>query len=191
MPGYDTLRVGREGALATLTLNRPESLNAWNAQLAQELCAAVAELGADASVRAVTITGAGRAFSAGADVNEGFPDGPDGHWDIHTRLVGVHHPIITGIREMPKPVIAAVNGPAVGIGCSLALCSDLIIAAESAYFLLAFVNIGLVPDGGSSLLVPSRVGFTRAAEMAMLGERVAARQALEWGLINLVWPDEE
>jgi 2-(1,2-epoxy-1,2-dihydrophenyl)acetyl-CoA isomerase len=102
-----------------------------------------------------------------------------------------YHPLILGVREMPKPVVAAVNGAAAGIGLSLALACDLVIAAESAYFLLAFVNIGLVPDGGSSLLVPTRVGFARAAEMAMLGERIAARQAQEWGLINQVWPDEE
>ena len=92
---------------------------------------------------------------------------------------------------MPKPVVAAVNGAAAGIGLSLALACDLVVAAESAYFLLAFVNIGLVPDGGSSLLVPARVGFARAAEMAMLGERVGAHQALDWGLINQVWPDGE
>jgi 2-(1,2-epoxy-1,2-dihydrophenyl)acetyl-CoA isomerase len=90
---------------------------------------------------------------------------------------------------MPKPVIAAVNGPAVGIGCSLALCSDLILAAESAYFLLAFVNIGLVPDGGSSLFLPTRVGMARATELSMLGERLGAAQALQWGLINRVVPD--
>jgi 2-(1,2-epoxy-1,2-dihydrophenyl)acetyl-CoA isomerase len=102
-----------------------------------------------------------------------------------------YHPIIETIREMPKPVLAAVNGPAVGIGCSLALAADLVIAAESAYFLLAFVNIGLVPDGGSSVLVPSRVGFTRAAQMALLGERVGAAQALEWGLVNRVVGDAE
>jgi 2-(1,2-epoxy-1,2-dihydrophenyl)acetyl-CoA isomerase len=92
---------------------------------------------------------------------------------------------------MPKPVIAAVNGPAAGIGLSLALACDLVVAAESAFFQLAFVNIGLVPDGGSSLLVPSRVGFTRAAELALLGERLGARTALEWGLINRVWPDAD
>jgi 2-(1,2-epoxy-1,2-dihydrophenyl)acetyl-CoA isomerase len=92
---------------------------------------------------------------------------------------------------MPKPVVAAVNGPAVGIGLSLALAADLVIARESAYFLLAFVNIGLVPDGGSSLFVPERVGFARATEMAMLGERVSARQALDWGLINRVAADDE
>jgi 2-(1,2-epoxy-1,2-dihydrophenyl)acetyl-CoA isomerase len=92
---------------------------------------------------------------------------------------------------MPKPVVAAVNGPAVGIGCSLALACDLIVAAESAYFLLAFVNIGLVPDGGSTAFLPARVGYARAAEMAMLGERVPAPQALDWGLVNQVVPDDQ
>jgi 2-(1,2-epoxy-1,2-dihydrophenyl)acetyl-CoA isomerase len=95
-----------------------------------------------------------------------------------------------GIRELPKPVVAGVNGPAVGIGCSLALCSDLIVAAESAYFLLAFVNIGLVPDGGSSLFLPTRIGMARATELSMLGERLPAAKALEWGLINRVVPDD-
>ncbi len=101
-----------------------------------------------------------------------------------------YHPIMHAIREMEKPVVAAVNGGAVGIGCSLALCCDLVLAAQSAYFLLAFVNIGLVPDGGSSLFVPTRVGMARAAEMAMLGERVSAAQALDWGLVNRVFADE-
>jgi 2-(1,2-epoxy-1,2-dihydrophenyl)acetyl-CoA isomerase len=92
---------------------------------------------------------------------------------------------------MPKPVVAGVNGAAAGVGCSLALACDLVVAKESAYLLLAFVNIGLMPDGGSTLLIPTRVGFTRAAEMALLGERVPAPQALEWGLINRVHPDDE
>jgi 2-(1,2-epoxy-1,2-dihydrophenyl)acetyl-CoA isomerase len=138
------------------------------------------------------IRGSGRGFSSGADLRDisGRELTPDGHPDVRTTLMERYHPIITGIRRMPKPVLAAVHGPAVGIGCSLALVCDLILASESAYFLLAFVNIGLVPDGGSSLLVPSRVGFTRAAEMAMLGERVPAPQALEWGLINRVAADD-
>jgi 2-(1,2-epoxy-1,2-dihydrophenyl)acetyl-CoA isomerase len=151
----------------------------------------VREAAADAAVRAVVVTGAGRAFSSGADLKAGFEPTADGAPDVRTRLTQRYHPIITGIRRMPKPVVAAVNGPAVGIGCSLALACDLVLAAESAYFLLAFVNIGLVPDGGSSVLVPERIGFARAAEMAMLGERVPARQALEWGLVNRVVPDAE
>jgi 2-(1,2-epoxy-1,2-dihydrophenyl)acetyl-CoA isomerase len=102
-----------------------------------------------------------------------------------------YHPIVTAIREMPKPVISAVNGPAAGAGLSLALAADLVVARESAYFLLAFVNIGLVPDGGSSLFVPARIGFARAAEMAMLGEPVPAARAAEIGLINAAYPDDE
>jgi len=187
----ETLELTRESGVGTLTLARPDALNAWNEQLACELADTVAQLAEDRSVRAVLITGRGRAFSAGADVREGFPSAPAGHWDIHTRLVDVHHPIITGIREMPKPVIAAVNGPAAGIGCSLALACDLVIAAESAYFMLAFVKIGLAPDGGASAFVPVRAGLGRASEMALLGEPVPARQALEWGLANSVVPDGE
>jgi 2-(1,2-epoxy-1,2-dihydrophenyl)acetyl-CoA isomerase len=109
---------------------------------------------------------------------------------VYRTLTRRYHPIMVEIREMPKPVLASVHGPAVGIGCSLALCCDLIVAAQSAYFLLAFVNIGLVPDGGSSLFVPTRVGMARATELMMLGERLPAPQALEWGLINRVVADE-
>jgi 2-(1,2-epoxy-1,2-dihydrophenyl)acetyl-CoA isomerase len=110
---------------------------------------------------------------------------------VYKTLTERYHPIMRAIRDVPKPVLASVNGPAVGIGCSLALCCDLIVASESAYFLLAFVNIGLVPDGGSSLFLPTRVGMARASELSMLGERLPARQALEWGLINRVVADEE
>jgi 2-(1,2-epoxy-1,2-dihydrophenyl)acetyl-CoA isomerase len=191
MATYDTLEITRDGALATLILDRPQALNAWSEQLAEELRAAVDELAHDDAVRCVTITGRGRAFSAGADVKAGFPVTAEGHPDIHTRLVEVHHPIITGVREMPKPVIAAVNGPAAGIGCSLALACDLVIAAESAYLMLAFVRIGLAPDGGASAFVQVRAGLARGLEMALLGEPIPARQALEWGLVNSVVADEE
>ncbi len=187
-----TVSLQRRGAVATIELDRPDAMNAWNRELGEQLRAAVQETSADADVRAVLITGAGRAFSAGADLKDtGFNLTPDGHPDVQAALTERYHPIIAGIREMPKPVIAAVNGPAAGIGCSLALACDLVLAAESAYFLLAFVNIGLVPDGGSSLLIPARVGFARAAEMALLGERIPAPQALEWGLVNRVVPAEE
>src|SRR5215475_7710883 len=148
-------------------------MNAWNAQLARDLLDALASVGEDPGVRAVLLTGAGRAFSSGADLKESQGDGEAGPRDLYSVLTQRYHPLIVGVREMPKPVVAAVNGAAAGIGLSLALACDL-VAAESAYFLLAFINIGLVPDGGSSLLVPTRVGFARAAEMAMLGERIAA-----------------
>jgi 2-(1,2-epoxy-1,2-dihydrophenyl)acetyl-CoA isomerase len=188
---YEAVRLHRRGAAVKIELNRPGSLNSWNRQLGLDLLAAVQSAAADPGVRAVLITGAGRAFSSGADLREGTGRTPGGQPDLYTVLTERYHPIITGIRELPKPVVAAVNGAAVGIGLSLALACDLVVAAESAYFLLAFVNIGLVPDGGSSVFVPARVGFARAAEMAMLGERVPARQALEWGLINSAWPDDE
>jgi 2-(1,2-epoxy-1,2-dihydrophenyl)acetyl-CoA isomerase len=187
----ETVNLYRRGAAAKLELNRPERLNAWNRQFALDLLAAVNTVGGDPDVRVALITGAGRGFSSGADLRDGFERTPSGHPDVYSVLTERYHPIMVGIREMAKPVVAAVNGAAVGIGLSLALVCDLVVAAESAYFLLAFVNIGLVPDGGSSLFVPSRVGFARATEMAMLGERIGARQALEWGLINQVWPDEE
>ncbi len=188
---YETINVYRRGGGAKLELNRPERMNAWSDQFSEDLLAAIQEATGDPAVRAVAITGAGRAFSSGADLKEAVERVRGGSIDVYQMLTERYHPIIGGIRRMPKPVLAAVNGPAAGIGLSLALACDLVIAAESAYFSLAFVNIGLVPDGGSSLFVPSRVGFARAAELAMLGERLDARKAVDWGLINQAWPDAE
>jgi 2-(1,2-epoxy-1,2-dihydrophenyl)acetyl-CoA isomerase len=187
----ETVTLDRRGAELRITLDRPDVMNAWDKQFGLDLRAAVEQAAADDEVRVVVITGAGRGFSSGADLRAGFDPTPEGHPDVQTALTERYHPIIAGVRRMPKPVLAAVNGPAVGIGCSLALACDLIIARESAYFLLAFINIGLVPDGGSSVLLPERVGLARAAEMAMLGERIGAKQALEWGLINRVAADDE
>jgi 2-(1,2-epoxy-1,2-dihydrophenyl)acetyl-CoA isomerase len=187
---YETVNLHHRGGIAKIELNRPETMNAWNTQFGLDLLDAVNRVTEDDAVRAVVLQGAGRGFSSGADLKQGFEPTADGRPDVGTALRERYHPIITGVRRMPKPVVAAVHGPAVGIGLSLALASDLIVAADSAYFLLAFVNIGLVPDGGSSVFVPARVGFTRAIEMATLGERVRAPEALEWGLINRVWRDE-
>jgi 2-(1,2-epoxy-1,2-dihydrophenyl)acetyl-CoA isomerase len=188
----ETVNVRHVQGAATVELNRPETLNAWNAQLGADLLGTLRGLAEDAAVRAVVITGSGRGFSSGADLRDvgERPQTPDGKPDIYTTLTERYHPIMQTIRAMPKPVLASVNGAAVGIGCSLALCCDLIVAAESAYFLLAFVNIGLVPDGGSSLFVPTRVGMARATELAMLGERLPAARALQWGLINRVIADD-
>jgi 2-(1,2-epoxy-1,2-dihydrophenyl)acetyl-CoA isomerase len=188
---YETVNLENRDGAAWIELNRPDALNAWNSQFGQDLHAAVHNAAEDDDVRVVVITGKGRAFSSGADLKQGFEPNPQGRPDVHTRLTELYHPIMTTIRRMPKPVIAAVNGPAVGIGCSLPLSCDLVVAAESAYFLLAFVNIGLVPDGGSSLFIPARAGFTRAAEMALLGERISATDAERWNLINRVYPDDE
>jgi 2-(1,2-epoxy-1,2-dihydrophenyl)acetyl-CoA isomerase len=190
MGSHETIDLQVSDGAATILLNRPDSLNSWNEQFGLDLLDAVQSAAADDSARAVMITGAGRAFSSGADLKE-QRSGDEGLPDLSKRLKELYHPIILGIREMPKPVIAAVNGPAVGIGCSLALCCDLILAAQSSYFLLAFVNIGLVPDGGSTALLPARAGVARTVEMGMLGERVPAEQALEWGIVNRVLPDNK
>jgi len=185
-----TVQVERRGAVATIRLDRPQAMNAVDAQLGDDLLGALTAVAQDDAVRAVVLTGNGRAFSSGADLRAGFEADESGRPNLQKALHERFHPIILTIRQMPKPVIAAVNGAAAGIGCSFALACDLVVAGTSSYFLLAFVNIGLVPDGGSSLLIPERVGFARAAEMAMLGERIAAPKALEWGLINRVVSDE-
>jgi 2-(1,2-epoxy-1,2-dihydrophenyl)acetyl-CoA isomerase len=192
MPDYvlarelETVNLWRAGGAARIELNRPESLNAWNRQLSADLMSAFEEVRDDDGVRVVVLTGAGRAFCSGADLKDmGSRDTtPDGHPDLQRSLRERYHPILTGLRTLPKPVVSAVRGPAVGVGMSLALTADLVYATPEAYFLLAFVNIGLVPDGGSSALVPARVGAARAAELAMLGERLPAEKALAWGLVN-------
>jgi len=188
---YTTIQWQQSGGIGRITLNRPETLNAWTAEFGAELRQAVNEDATDPSVRAVLITGAGRGFSSGADLKAGFEPHPDDNMpNVAQTLHEVYHPIIVGIRELEKPVVAAVNGPAVGIGLSLALACDLILAAESAFFGLAFVNIGLMPDGGSTLFVPAAVGKARAFQMAMLGERIDPQRALDWGLINAVHADD-
>lgn len=190
---YETVELYRTGAAATIVLNRPQRMNAWSNALSRDLLEVLGDLAADDEVRAVMLTGAGKAFCSGADLKEGMANATanGGVLDTDDILTRWYHPIVTAIREMPKPFISAVNGPAAGAGMSLALAADLVVARESAYFLLAFVNIGLVPDGGASLFVPARVGFARAAEMAMLGEPVPARKAADIGLINAAWPDDE
>jgi 2-(1,2-epoxy-1,2-dihydrophenyl)acetyl-CoA isomerase len=188
---YETVIWEQDGGVGRIVLDRPESLNAWNTQFGVDLKAVVEQAAGDPSVRAVLVTGAGRGFSSGADLKAGFEQAADdGMPDIRVRLHDLYHPIIVGLRTMEKPVVAAVNGPAAGIGASLAFACDLVLAAESAFFQLAFVNIGLMPDGGSTLFVPARVGKARAFEMGLLGERVPAAQALDWGLVNRVLADD-
>ncbi|HEX4279236.1 MAG TPA: enoyl-CoA hydratase-related protein [Solirubrobacteraceae bacterium] len=187
---YETIIWEQTGGVGRLTLNRPESLNAWTPQLGIDLRAIIERDAADESVRAVLITGAGRGFSSGADLKSGFEPADDGMPNLYKELHDIYHPVIAGLRRLEKPVVAAVNGAAVGIGCSLALACDLIMAGDSAFFGLAFVNIGLMPDGGSTAFVPPAVGRARAFQMAMLGERIPAPQALDWGLVNWVYPDD-
>jgi 2-(1,2-epoxy-1,2-dihydrophenyl)acetyl-CoA isomerase len=188
---YETVIWEQTGGVGRITLNRPDNLNAWNEEFGAELGRVVNVEAADPSVRAVLITGAGRGFSSGADLKAGFDAADDGMPNIRKTLEERYHPIIVGVRELEKPVVAAVHGPTVGIGASLALACDLVLAAESTFLSLAFVNIGLMPDGGSTLFVPAAVGKAHAFEMAFLGERVSAAQALEWGLVNAIHPDDE
>lgn len=176
---YDAIRFDVDGPVATITLNRPERLNASSEQMIDELSDALDHLD---GARAVVITGAGRAFCAGADLQAGGTGGPPGD-TIYRRLSGHYNATLLKLSRLAVPVITAVNGPAAGMGCSLALCGDLVIASEQAFFLQAFVNVGLAPDGGASWLLPRLVGRSRAFEMMLLGERVSAREAVEWGMI--------
>jgi len=169
---------------AVVRLNRPERLNALTHALVQDLHVELAALDADPTVRAVVLTGEGRAFCSGADLG----GGPSDAEDVIRRL---YNPLITQLTSMATPVIAAVNGVAAGAGFSLALAADLRLASENASFALSFVKVGLVPDAGATWLLPRAVGSTRAAEIALLGRKVTAAQALEWGLVNeVVSPDD-
>ena len=172
-------------------MNRPDALNAWTKQLGREMTEALDSVADDPEVRTIVITGAGRAFSSGADLKSSDDLSSNGRPDVLTPLREVYNPLIMRVRTIDRPVIAAVNGPAVGIGCSFALACDLTVAARSAYFLLAFVNIGLGLDGGASQSLVARVGHARAFEIAYLGERIAADRALSWNLINEVVDDEQ
>ncbi len=187
---YETIIWEQSGAVGRLTLNRPDSLNAWTEQLGTELRHVLEGDAANDSVRAVLVTGAGRAFSSGADLRAGMRQAEDGMPDVRHELHEIYHPAIATVRRLAKPVVAAINGPAVGIGLSLALACDLVMAAESAFLSLAFANIGLMPDGGTTAFVPAAAGKAHAFEMALLAERVPAPQALEWGLVNWVYPDD-
>jgi 2-(1,2-epoxy-1,2-dihydrophenyl)acetyl-CoA isomerase len=172
-------------AVATITLARPDKLNALSAQTVDELRAAVDEV-SRSGARCLLIAGEGRGFSSGADLagGGGLPE------DAGEALEKHFNPLIEALFDLSIPVVAAVNGPAAGAGCSLALCADIVIAARSAYFLQAFVNIGLIPDAGATWLLPRLAGRARAMEMMLLGERVSAEQARDWGLISRVVEDE-
>jgi 2-(1,2-epoxy-1,2-dihydrophenyl)acetyl-CoA isomerase len=189
---YENLLLLRNGAAARIVLNRPDALNAWDPGIGADLIDVVAKVAADDSIRAVEIRGTGRAFSSGADLKAGFDQvDENGFPDLERALHERYHPVILGIRSMPKPVVAAVHGPAVGVSCSLALACDLVLATEGSYFLLSFTSIGLVPDGGASAFIPNRSGFGRASEMALLAERVDGITAERWGLVNKLVPDAE
>ena len=173
--------------VAILRLNDPKTLNAFSEELADALAQALRE--ADAAARAIVITGEGRGFSSGANLVTGAGSKPRAERDAGARLETQFNPLVMQLRDLSVPLVTAVNGPAAGFGCSLGLSGDLIVAAESAYFLQAFSRIGLVPDGGSAYLLAASAGRVRAMEAMLLGEKIGARQALEWGLINRVAAD--
>lgn len=187
-----TVDVAIAGAVCTITLNRPDVLNAFNDQLTTELHEALKNAERDAAVRVIVVTGAGRAFSSGQDLG-----------DLKTRYVPGYVPelgddlrrryntIIKRIREMDKPVIAAVNGVAAGAGCSLALACDMRIASDQASFIEVFINVGLIPDSGSTFMLPRLVGLGKAMELCMTGQKVDAAEALRLGLANQVVPAAE
>ncbi len=181
----DGLDVAIDGAVATLTLDRPEALNALTVPLKRALLAELERIAADRSVRAVILTGAGRAFCAGQDLAE--RDQPDAA-PLDVELRERYNPIVRALRSMSQPVIAAVNGVAAGAGASLAFACDLRVAAEEARFVLAFGRIGLVPDSGATWLLPRLIGASRAAELALVGDPVSADDALRIGLVHRVVP---
>ena len=177
-----------EAGVATLTMNRPEVLNSLNDELLAGLRDGLARAKADASVRAVLLTGAGRGFCAGADLAAGSKR--EGPYDVAQGLRERYHPIVLAMRQCPKPIVGAVNGVAAGAGMSLALACDIVLAGESASFLQAFTRIGLVPDCGSTWFLPRLVGDVRARALVMLADKIAAADALRHGLVWQVFADD-
>lgn len=172
--------------VARITLNRPDLLNSIHTEMSGELQDALARAARDPAIRALLVTGAGRAFCAGQDLDEVRPGGPVTDFAAHAR--NVYTPLVTGIRRLEKPVVCAVNGVAAGAGANLALACDLVFAAEEASFVQAFAKIGLVPDTGGSFFLPRLVGLARATALCLLGEKISGRQAADMGLIYRACP---
>lgn len=190
---FNKVNVEMDGDVAVLKLNDPKALNAVSPDMLEGLAEALEWIeDEDNGVRAVVMTGEGRGFCAGANLAGGGPGGSNaGKPDAGAALEQKYHPILRKMRNLKVPFVTAVNGPAAGVGMSFALMGDMILAARSAYFLQAFRRIGLVPDGGSTWLLPRLVGLARAKELSLLGEKLPAETALEWGLINRVHDDDK
>lgn len=185
---YTDLELERHGAVAVIRLNRPKRLNAFNTQLLADLQEATSEVAADTEVRVVVLTGAGRGFSAGADLQQQDRNA----WrDTEQALLEGYQPSLLRIMEMPKPVIAAVNGPAAGVGAAFAMACDLCIMSEASYLMLAFSNIALVPDGGANWLLTRAVGYKRAYQAAAEAEKLTPEACLQMGLANRVVPADK
>jgi 2-(1,2-epoxy-1,2-dihydrophenyl)acetyl-CoA isomerase len=183
---YQYIQLQPEQGVARLTLHRPDVLNSFNRQMARELCDALAGIAANAELRAVLLTGAGRAFCAGQDLAEAAPR-PDGSLpDLGEFVRDGYNPIVRAIRTLEKPVVCAVNGVAAGAGANLALACDIVFAATDASFIQSFAKIGVIPDSGGTFLLPRIVGLQRASVLTMLAEKVSAEQAREWGMLYRV-----
>jgi 2-(1,2-epoxy-1,2-dihydrophenyl)acetyl-CoA isomerase len=176
-----------KGSVATIRLNRPEKFNAFNREMALLLQQLLDECAKDIQIRAIYLTGNGKAFCAGQDLGELVGENPPGFEVI---LSEHYNPIVTSIRNIEKPVICAVNGVAAGAGANIALCCDVVVAAESASFIQAFSKIGLIPDSGGTFMLPRLIGFQKASALMMLGERVTASEAERMGMIYKVFPVE-
>lgn len=189
---YERLKLDIKDNIALLTLNHPEALNAVSMTMLRELGEVIDEIADPAhGARCLVMTGAGRGFCAGANLTDSSVDRSTGRRDAGEALEKFYHPFLMKLRAIKMPFITAVNGPAAGVGMSFALMGDIVLAARSAYFLQAFKRIGLIPDGGSTFLLPRLVGLRRAMELAMLAEKLPAERALEWGLINRVYADPD
>jgi 2-(1,2-epoxy-1,2-dihydrophenyl)acetyl-CoA isomerase len=185
---YNTILFDLADGVATITLNRPDMLNAISTEMVTEIADAAGRVEAGAA-RCLLITGAGKGFCAGADLGGGDINPEmiqNADFDAGLQLEQHFNPLVRQLNALPVPVVSAVNGVAAGAGCSLALTADFVVASERAYFLQAFINIGLVPDAGSTWVLPRLVGRARATQMMMLGDRVPAAQALDWGMIHSV-----
>jgi len=178
-----------DGNALRLAFNRPERLNALTTEMVHELIDQVERAHRDPAVRAITLTGTGRAFCAGADLAPSGPAQPDALPDL--TLVDAANRLVLAMRAVPKPVIALVNGPAVGVGSSIAMAADLAFASSAAYVKLGFDAIGLLPDGGGTAFLPAAVGRSRALRIALLGDRITAEEALDWGIFARLWPAED
>lgn len=181
----DIVKYDQDGAVATVTINRPDAMNAFTTELSLALQLALEQAADDASVRAVILTGAGRCFSAGADLNAGFEGRP-----VSGKLHYEYRPVLNAIATMPKPVIAAVPGSAAGIGMSTALYCDLVIMADNAFLLSPFTTISLVPDGGLNWILVRHLGYHRAYQLSIEAERIPAERCVELGLVNRTAPAE-
>lgn len=186
---FESILADLSAGIATITLNRPQTLNAFNDQMIQETTAAFKQFGRDRAVRCVVITGNGRAFSSGQDLSDVVDRGDA--FSIGEHLRHGYHKLIKQMVTLEKPIIGAINGVAAGAGCGVALAADLRIASDKASFMLAFSRVGLVPDSGTNWFLPRLIGYARAYEMAITADKIPAAKALEWGMVNRVVPADQ